>query len=584
MPQKAGFLLKPNDRIVFLGDSITEQHLYTNYVQSYLLGRFPEMKLEFFNAGWGGDTAPGGLARLDRDVLALEPTVVTICYGMNDGAYMLPSEAIRTRFVEGMTGLIGRLKSQGIRIALLTPGFGEEAPNPNLKAVQYNSKGLRVLADAVLALARKHHLPVFDIHKLMNEVYARGAAAQPGFSLAPDGFHPGEPGHLVMAFGLLKALGVPERREAIAANVRSRKASSAQVGQASCLPAGGTPAPLVIRQRDGYRLDLSLDSIPFYVDPPARKALPYLPFQETFNSVRLAVEGLDGGRYHVRLNGAPLGQWPAKRLADGIDIAELWTSEPLLKAQTLHTLVAEECAIYHKLWRTFGFQGTAYYAPAHRAGAQLAGRLAEARRRTLAAMPARHRIQLSLRDLADAVDDGDFIRRWRMFGPFPRPYSRDYLDGEARFSALTPPEGFTPSGGYSGTSSSARTTGPQAGEFDPECWTLKEVNLANLGNCLCELYGPVTNCFVYACAALESPVEQSADLLVGSDDGVAVYFNGQPLLRNLDVTRGLTVDQERMKVRLRAGRNVLLLKITQGGGNWGFSARFDGLREPVSVR
>lgn len=546
MPQKPRFLLKPNDRIVFLGDSITEQHLYTNYVQGYLLGRFPELNLEFFNAGWGGDTAPGGLGRLDRDVLPLEPTVVTLCYGMNDGSYTPPTEAIRTRFLDGMTGLIGRLGAKGVRVVLLTPGFGEEASNPTLKAAQYNSRGLRVMADTVLALAREHGLPVCDLHKLMNQVYARATAAQPGFSLAPDGVHPNEPGHLVIAFGLLEALGVPERREIIAASVRGKKPRPA---------AGNAQAT---RQREGYRLDFSLDAIPFYVDPPARKVLPYLPFQETFNSVRLAATGLDGGRYHVRLNGAPLGPWPAKRLAEGIDIAELWTSEPLVKAQTLHTLVAEECAIYHKLWRTFGFQGTAYYAPAHRAGAQLAARLAEARRRTLAAMPARHRILLSRRDLTDAVDDGDFIRRWHVFGPFPKPFGRDYLDGEARFS--------------------------EAGEMDPECWGLKEINLANLANCLCELYGPVTNCFLYACTVLDSPVEQSADLLLGSDDGIAVCLNGESLLRNLDVTRGLTVDQERVKVRLMAGRNVLLLKITQYGGNWGFSARFDGLREPVAVK
>lgn len=50
------FILKPNDRIAFYGDSITEQQLYTNYVESYLAARFPELKLTFFNAGAGGDS------------------------------------------------------------------------------------------------------------------------------------------------------------------------------------------------------------------------------------------------------------------------------------------------------------------------------------------------------------------------------------------------------------------------------------------------------------------------------------------------------------------------------------------------
>ena len=42
MMQQSDFILKPNDRIVFYGDSITEQHLYTNYVESYLADFLPE--------------------------------------------------------------------------------------------------------------------------------------------------------------------------------------------------------------------------------------------------------------------------------------------------------------------------------------------------------------------------------------------------------------------------------------------------------------------------------------------------------------------------------------------------------------
>ena len=78
MTTTPGFVLRQNDRIVFLGDSITEQQLYTNYVETYLATRYPELRLTFFNAGWGGDTSSGGTRRLERDVLALKPTVVSV--------------------------------------------------------------------------------------------------------------------------------------------------------------------------------------------------------------------------------------------------------------------------------------------------------------------------------------------------------------------------------------------------------------------------------------------------------------------------------------------------------------------------
>ena len=77
-------MLKPGDRMVSLGDSITEQRIYTRYVMDYFALRYPGQKIEFRNAGWVSDTAVGGLKRLQRDVLDLKPTVVSICYGVND--------------------------------------------------------------------------------------------------------------------------------------------------------------------------------------------------------------------------------------------------------------------------------------------------------------------------------------------------------------------------------------------------------------------------------------------------------------------------------------------------------------------
>src|SRR2546428_1208922 len=51
------FFIKDGDRVVFLGDSITEQRLYTTYIEAYALTRHPNWKLSFRNVGWGGDTS-----------------------------------------------------------------------------------------------------------------------------------------------------------------------------------------------------------------------------------------------------------------------------------------------------------------------------------------------------------------------------------------------------------------------------------------------------------------------------------------------------------------------------------------------
>lgn len=75
------FALKDGDTVVFLGDSITAARTYGEIIENYTLLRFPERQVRFFNAGWGGDTAAGGAARLERDVFARGATVVTVACG-----------------------------------------------------------------------------------------------------------------------------------------------------------------------------------------------------------------------------------------------------------------------------------------------------------------------------------------------------------------------------------------------------------------------------------------------------------------------------------------------------------------------
>ena len=99
----AEFALRDGDSVVFLGDSITAARTYGKIVENYTLLRFPDRKVHFKNAGWGGDTAAGGLKRLERDVFERGATVLIVAYGINDigwGTRRTPniSESISSRF------------------------------------------------------------------------------------------------------------------------------------------------------------------------------------------------------------------------------------------------------------------------------------------------------------------------------------------------------------------------------------------------------------------------------------------------------------------------------------------------------
>src|SRR5262245_24469426 len=81
------FLFQKNDRVLFLGDSITEQYQYSSYLELYLTTRFPDWNLTFLNAGISGDTATGGAGRFKSHVLDEKPNCLTINFGMNDAGY-----------------------------------------------------------------------------------------------------------------------------------------------------------------------------------------------------------------------------------------------------------------------------------------------------------------------------------------------------------------------------------------------------------------------------------------------------------------------------------------------------------------
>ena len=101
----ADFFFKDGDVIAVMGDSITEQHLYSNYLEMWTLSRFPAWKLEFHNVGIGGDRSPGGNSRFVRDVLTFKATAMTVDFGMNDGGYTkFNSPGFRT-YLEGLEGI-----------------------------------------------------------------------------------------------------------------------------------------------------------------------------------------------------------------------------------------------------------------------------------------------------------------------------------------------------------------------------------------------------------------------------------------------------------------------------------------------
>jgi hypothetical protein len=175
-------------------------------------------------------------------------------------------------------------------------------------------------------------------------------------------------------------------------------------------------------------------------------------------------------------------------------------------------------------------------------------------RRVLRQFPDDAAIRQSAGRTANRIERSeDFITAWVFAGP----YTKDKHGGGALFDVPFPPESEDDSAGV------AWRAIPDEAIIEPGI-----VNILEL-----EKGGD-------RCGYLKTVVEveraQEARLEIGSDDGVKVWLNGEVVHAN-NAMRGLTVGSDVCTVNLRRGANVLLFKVTQGGGDWRLCCRIRGV-------
>lgn len=182
------------DRIVFLGDSITDGHTYPLMVQQALRDAGQPVPV-IINAGIGGDTAKGMSERLDRDVLAHHPTLVTLSAGVNDAIQNVTLED----YSSSITSIADRLHAEKIPLVILTTSiFGAEHAKAERLSDQYNA-WLRQFAAA-------RHLKVARVNALFKRTRAEKGEAS---VMESDAVHPNWEGQRLIARAVLDALDCP---------------------------------------------------------------------------------------------------------------------------------------------------------------------------------------------------------------------------------------------------------------------------------------------------------------------------------------------------------------------------------------
>jgi len=346
---QADFYLKDGDRVVFYGDSITDQRLYTTFTESYVLTRFPRLIVSFVHSGWGGDRVTGGgggpiEVRLERDVIAYKPTVLTIMLGMNDGSYRAFNPDIFQRYSSGFESIVQTVKQAlpGIRITAIQPSPYDDFTRPPTFAGGYNSVLVRY-GQFLSELAARESLTLADLNTPVVAALEKAKSLDPALAqkLLPDRVHPGPGGHLLMAEALLKAWHAPGLVSSVEIDADTKKVSAENTTVADVQAGVG----LSWTQEDAA-LPMPLDR----KDAALELALHASDFVEALDRQPLKITGLTRARYVLRIDGDYSGSFSRQDLAAGVNLALLPT--PMARqALDVHALTLKRNQIHYERWR-----------------------------------------------------------------------------------------------------------------------------------------------------------------------------------------------------------------------------------------
>ncbi len=360
--QQKDFYLHNGDRVLFYGDSITDQRNYTMMIETYVVTRYPELKVRFTNSGWGGDRVTGGAGgdidlRLKRDVIPYKPTVITIMLGMNDGGYKAATEASDKVYFDGYRHIWQTLQKDVplARITAIQPSPYDDVTRlpafPIAGGIAYNDV-MMAYGRWVENFAKENHLTLADANTDFVHMLERANTTDPTVAkeILGDHIHPSFGGSLMICEAVLKAWNARSIVAAVNIHVDGTKTK---------LESEHTSVQQLTASNDSVRWQQTDDSLPlpfvqwqdmWGAGPTVGLVIKSSDLAQALNQEPLRVTGLRSGVYSVRVDGSSIGTFTNDQLSTGINLALLKT--PMTdQAMSVYQLTVQHGDIHYDRWR-----------------------------------------------------------------------------------------------------------------------------------------------------------------------------------------------------------------------------------------
>jgi len=357
---KKPFYLQSGERVVFFGDSITQSGRYVEYIETFLLTRFPEHSFEIINRGISSETLsgtseidhnpprPDAHKRFSRDITPLKPDVLVSCFGMNDGNYHPFSEKLFAKYKAGVRRLVKRAAEQAkATLVIITPppfdAYRKRISDPD--ASHWGYKYSFVDYDDVLERysqwllgLRDDGFVVADVHSAINQHLAERRRKKVSFYLSGDGVHPNATGHWLMAQTLLLAWNAPAEASSVELDAKTQRVVRGDVSR--------------LKVREGTIEFAWRTSLPMPVDPQwDAESIAMEKVAERLNRHRLKITSLSDNRYRLFANGQMVSALSREQLAKGINLLDYGEFPTVKQSQEVLNLVQQRQRLVYKTWR-----------------------------------------------------------------------------------------------------------------------------------------------------------------------------------------------------------------------------------------
>ena len=331
-PAPGPLIFKTGDSLAIIGDSITEQRMYSRILETYLTVCVPELKLTARQFGWSGETAEGFLHRMTNDCLRFQPTVATLCYGMNDHHYRPFDEENAKWYEEKYSAVVAALENSGAQVVVGSAGCVGKVPGwTHSSGFTRDELNVNLCAfrDIDIAIAERLNARYADVFWTMFNASYRaetlyGATANGPYMVSgKDGVHPGWAGHLVMAYSFLRAMGLDGDLGTLSVDLGAQTATA-------------TAGHTVDSFKDNT-LTVTSTKYPFCVsgdtnsDNSLRSGTTLVPFFQDLNRFRLVVKNATNANYQI-IWGQTTNTYSAAQLAAGINLAADFLNNPFCDA------------------------------------------------------------------------------------------------------------------------------------------------------------------------------------------------------------------------------------------------------------